>query len=196
MMTTENLDRRKFGAMIVGGAAAAVAGPALAQRRRMPMGMNMGMTPVSALTAGDWMQQVRAQHREIDRHFAMLKNTRDRDAGMRDMHLKQLATVLTGHSIAEEVALYPGVAITGDRPGSDKLYMDQQHAKVMVAEIDAMPRMGPMFMERLTALEAAIKAHVAEEETQKYPQLMRTATREMNLKMTADFRREFTRYMV
>ena len=68
-------------------------------------------------------------------------------------------------------------------------------AKVMVAELDAMPRTGPDFMPRLMALEAAIKAHVGEEENSQYPKLMRTATPAMNAKMTADFRREFTRYI-
>ena len=191
----ETLDRRRFGAIAVGAAAAAAAtaaSPALAQPMRMGMG---GMPGVGMLTAGDWMQQVRAQHMAVDRQFAMLRRTRDGDGAMRDRGLKDLATMLTAHSVAEEVALYPGIAMSGDRQGSDRLYMEQSHAKVMIAELDAMPRNGPAFMGRLMALEAAIKAHVAEEENDLYPRLMRSAGPRMNAKMTQDFRREFTRYI-
>jgi len=190
-MTLETLGRRQFGAMVVGGAAAAAAAsPVLAQR-----GPAMRAPSVASLTAGNWMQQVKAQHMEVDRHFAMLRQSGPREAAARDGHLKMLATLLTGHSIAEEVALYPGLAMIGDVGASDKLYMEQQHAKVMIAQIDAMPRQGPQFMDRLATLESAIKAHVADEEGNQYPKLMRQATPAQNAKMTADFRREFTRYM-
>lgn len=190
-MTLETFGRRQFGAMVVGGAAAAaVASPVLAQRDAA-----MRAPSIASLTAGNWMQQVQAQHREVDRHFAMLKQTGPRQGAMRDAQLKMLATVLTGHSIAEEVALYPGLAMIGDVGASDKLYMEQQHAKVMIAQIDAMPRQGPQFMDRLMTLETAIKAHVTDEEGNQYPKLMRQATAAQNAKMTADFRREFTRYM-
>lgn len=190
-MTDMTVSRRMLGGLAAGAAAAGVAAPAAAQRSAP-----MRMPSVSSLTAGDWMAQVKAQHMAIDAGFQRLKATRESDGRGRQAALMDLAGLLTGHSIAEQVALYPGVAlVAGDRPGSDKLYMDQQHAKVMVAELMNLPMTGPEFMTRLTALEAAVKAHVADEEGREYPELMRAADRAMNEKMTADFRREFTKYM-
>ena len=188
MTISTETTRRDLGALALGGIAAAAAAPAMAAPA-------MGMPSVGALTAGDWMAQVKAQHMAIDRQFAALKATRDGDTAGRTAGLKMLATLLTGHSIAEEVALYPGVAMKGDTAGSDQLYIEQQHAKVMVAELDNMPKTGPEFLARLTTLETALKAHVAEEEGQRYPALMRAATPAENAKMTADLRREFTRYI-
>lgn len=191
-MTDAVMNRRMLGSAAVGLAAAAVAAPAVAA----PMMHDMDrMARMPMLTQGDWMSQVKAQHQAIDREFQMIKATRDNQMDKRMQHFKMLATLLTGHSITEEVALYPGIAINGDVAGSDRLYMEQQHAKVMVAELDNMPKSGPDFMPRLTALESAIKAHVAEEEGDLYPKLMRQASADMNQKMSTDFRREFTRYM-
>ena len=190
-MTDTDMNRRSLGAAAVGIAAAAVAAPLAAQ----PMMMDGKMPRMPMLTQGDWMAQVKAQHAAIDREFQMIKATRDSEMPKRMQHFKMLATLLTGHSIAEEVALYPGIAMNGDTAGSDRLYMEQQHAKVMVAELDNMPKSGPNFMPRLTALESAIKAHVAEEEGDLYPKLMRQASADMNQKMSMDFRKEFSRYM-
>lgn len=187
-MSDTFVSRRMLGALAA-GATASVAGAAMAQPRPTP-------PDVGALTAGDWMAQVKAQHAAIDAAFQRAKATRDNDAAGRTAALMDLAGLLTGHSIAEEVALYPGVAlVANDRGGSDKLYVDQQHAKVMVAMIDNMPKTGPAFGVKIRELEDAVKAHVRDEEEREYPALMRAADAAQNAKMTADFRREFTKYM-
>lgn len=184
------LNRRSFTAVAMGGAAlATAAAPAVAQR-----GLGYGMGP-RGLTSGDWMQQVKAQHLAIDRQFQVLKGLRG--PARRAAELMTLKTLLTAHSIAEEVALYPGVAMNVSRGESDRLYKEQQDAKVALAEIDAllaMPGRDPEFLPRLTALEGAIKAHVAEEEGTAYPRLLRAAGPAMNAKMTRDFAMSFTRY--
>ncbi len=186
-MATE-VSRRNFAALAAGGTAVLVAaGPAVAQR-----GMGNGL---GRLTGGDWMAQVRAQHRAIDAQFQVLKGLRG--PARRTAELMTLKTLLTAHSIAEEVALYPGVAMKVSRSELDRLYKEQQDAKVTLAEIDAMlamPGRDPDFMPRLMALEAAIKTHVAEEESQAFPRLMRAATPQMNAKMSRDFAMAFTRY--
>lgn len=183
-----DISRRKFAAAAVAGLGVAATAPAIAQRRYPPM------AGAGGLTAGDWMNQVRAQHAAIDRQFQVLK--RPLGLGARRAGLMTLKTMLTAHSIAEETALYPGVVLMVDRGEGDRLYREQQEAKVMLAEIDNMMAMGRTgdFLGRLTALETAIKAHVAEEENDAYPRLMRAANPMMNAKMTADFRMSFNRY--
>lgn len=187
----KTLSRRNFAAAVVGTAAVAAAVPAVAQRRAMMP----GMASITSLTAGNWMQQVKAQHLEIVRHFQMLK--RPMGAPGRMAGLMSLKNVLTAHSIAEETSIYPAIALTVDRGGADMLYKEQQDAKVMLADIDNMMAMDPRadYMGKLTALESAVTAHaISHEESDLYPKLMRSAPAPMNAKVTKDFREAFTRY--
>lgn len=184
-MSEAMVSRRNLGMMGVGVAAAAVvAGPVLAQR---PYGM-------SQLTGGDWMAQVRAQHAAIDRQFQQVKAAR---GGAKTQEFKALAGLLSAHSLAEENTLYPGIEMKVGDPQFRKASGDQQMAKVLVARIDNAMAMGDMKTAEstLATLEAAIKAHVAEEEDQYYPALMRAADARMNAKMTTDFRMWFQRAM-
>lgn len=180
------LSRRSLAGVAL-GLAATTAAPSLAQSR--PRGP-------SALTTGSWMDQVKAQHRAIDGNFRNLKATTDAQMPRRTALLKQLADNLTAHSVAEEVVLYPAIAMKNDVPKSDELYMEQAHAKVILAELDKMPKRGPEFMTRLTALETAIKEHVADEESNAYPRLMQAASAAENATMTADFRMHFNKHIV
>lgn len=183
------MSRRTLGGLFAGGVALAADG-ALAQPapvRRDPIAASRG------LMAGDWFQQVRAQHRAVDRQFALIEGARG--ANQRRAYLRDLATLLTAHSIAEEVALYPGLAMAGFRPAADEAYRDQSEAKIAIAELDAMPDpLAPRFERRLADLKAAIADHVRQEENSWYPELQRRAGI-MNDKMTRDFRQSFRRYM-
>lgn len=183
--TDTGISGRALAGLAVGAAAASGAIPAIAQDRR-----GMGSP-----TSGSWMDQVMAQHRMVDQLFAKLKATRDRDRGERTALLKTLAESLTAHSIAEETVLYPAIAMMNQTAKSDELYIEQSHAKVILAELDNMPKEGPEFLSRLGALEAAIKAHVADEEGNVYPRLMQTASPAQNAKMSDDFRKHFTKYV-
>ena len=185
MTNTNEISRRSL-AGLAAGVAATAAAPAFAQPR----------PPVGGLTAGNWMDQVKAQHRAVDRLFMAIKATRDDQVPRRTALLKQLADALTAHSVAEETVLYPAIALMNNVPKSDELYMEQSHAKVMLNELDNMPKRGPEFLTRITALEAAIKEHVADEEGVAYPRLMQTASPAQNAKMSADFRMHFNKYLV
>ena len=187
-MTDQTVTRRSLAGLAL-GAAAVAATPAVAQMRRGAMAMG---NP----TAGSWMDQVMAQHRAIDMLFMRLKQTRDNQMPMRTMLLKQLADTLTAHSVAEEVTLYPAIAQKNNVPKSDELYLEQSHAKVILNELDKMPKQGPAFITRLVALEAAIKEHVADEEGNAYPRLMAACSPAENAKMTADFRMHYQKHIV
>lgn len=185
----EAFSRRDL-ALLGAGVAAAASLPstALAQAR--------GTGP-SGLTRGDWFAQVRAQHQAISAGFQMVRNARG-PAAMKAA-FKRLSTLLAAHSIAEEVALYPGPAVTGqgDQAEMRQLYEEQQMAKVMTARIDAALAMGQrdQAMTLLGQLEQALMAHVREEETQFFPALQRSAGAAMNDKMTRDFRMVFSQAM-
>jgi hypothetical protein len=141
------------------------------------------------------MDQVKAQHAAIDAGFAEVK--RVNGVGAKYGAFRRLAGLLAAHSIAEETSLYPGIDMKVGDPQFRKASHDQQEAKVLTNKIDNALAMGDLATANTTLaqLEAAVKAHVAEEETQYYPALMRAADARMNNKMSADFRQQFTKSM-
>jgi hemerythrin superfamily protein len=183
-MSADTLSRRALGLVAVTTAAAAAVGPAMAQP-----------ADIGPLTAGNWFDEIKAQHRAIARLFQAAMSAPDVPGRRREV--KRLATLLTGHSIAEEVAVYPGVYIEGDQQGALELYKEQQMAKIMLARIDDALAMNhpDEAMQLLGQLQSAVQAHVHEEEDERFPALMSKADAAMNDKMTRDFRMSFTRYM-
>ena len=119
---------------------------------------------------------------------------RTQGARERSVLLRRIADALTGHAIAEEVALYPMIEILGMKRPSEELYDQQQDAKGLLARLDNGPKAGPAFLREFQTLASAVRAHVAEEEQEVYPMLRQRATRDQNMKMSMDFEREFRRY--
>lgn len=194
MSESTQVSRRALGALGVGAAvaAAAVATPALAQRGPKAM---VGAGEVRQLTRGNWMEQVKAQHQAIVAGLQRVKAARTAPAMLAEF--KRANVVLTGHSIAEEVVLYPGLAMIGAKPQSDQAYSEQQGAKVLAAMIDNSLTNGDMQTAATTLgqLEKALMDHVGGEEGSWYPTLMQKADAKMNAKMSADFAMHFTRYV-
>lgn len=180
MTDQPDLSRRNLGLAAVGVAATAALAPALA-----------GAQPLRDpdLTQGDWMKQVKAQHLAIDTHMRRVEEARS--PLERERHFRRVKALLSAHSYAEDVSLYPGLAMVGHRDDAKQLYNQQDDAKILTAELDSMSPGDPRFMDKFRTLAAAVRAHVREEEDRDYPELMRRADPNMNRKMTNDFRREF-----
>ncbi len=62
----------------------------------------------AAATPGDWLSAVLDHHRQIEAAFETVAQATD--ASARIAAQKALGVILTGHSIAEEVVLYPALA--------------------------------------------------------------------------------------
>jgi hemerythrin superfamily protein len=186
-MSSSVISRRAVGLAITTTAVVAATAPARSQVASLS-------SNTRALTTGNWLAQIKAQHVEIKR---LLDAVKAAPAPQRSTQFKRFATLLTGHSIAEEVAIYPGIAIEGDQSGAMSLYDEQQMAKITVARIDDAITAGhdAEAMQLLGQLESALMAHVAEEENQRFPALLEKTPTAMNNKMTADFRQQFSRYM-
>lgn len=178
---------RRALAGLAGLAGAALAAPTLAQ----PLTRG-GIGAARDLVQGDWFAQVRAQHQAVDRMFAAVRAARG--ANQRLGLFRDLKLALTAHSVAEEVSLYPGLALSGQRQAADRAYQEQSEAKILLAELDSLDPVGRQFEDRLNTLMTAIRSHVEAEERDWYPQLQRRAGA-MNDKMTRDFRQSFRRYL-
>ena len=139
-----------------------------------------------------WLAQVLDHHEQIEQLFAAVKAAST--SGARRAAQKQLATLLTGHSIAEEGVLYPAMALTDQKGHSGTAYTEQSAAKVQAAALEDLDPMSSDFMDKLEHLRAAVSHHVYEEESKWFPEL-RQQDSATQAKLSRRFREEFERYM-
>ena len=140
----------------------------------------------------DWLVIVKAHHEMLERAFNELIDGRG-DPSRRPILYKRLAYLLTAHSVAEENVIYPALAMFGLQSDSDRLYLDQAHAKVMNAMLDmADDKLGEAWLERARALRSAVLAHAKDdEEGDLYPRLVAAIDASTATKLSVAYRREF-----
>lgn len=141
----------------------------------------------------DWLGQVLDQHEEIERLFDRVRDATD-TAG-RESGLKALATVLTGHSIAEEVVLYPAMVKVGEQGSATMAYAQQQTAKTEIALLEDLDPHSQAFLDKLEHVRGAVLTHVYEEEGKWYPYLKQHGLEGDQAKLTSKFREQYERYM-
>jgi hypothetical protein len=104
----------------------------------------------------DWLGLIKAHHMMLERAFDELIDG-GADMARRPALYKRLAHLLTAHSVAEENVIYPALAMCGLQSDSDRLYLDQAHAKVMNAMLDmADDKLGDDWLQRAKELRAAV----------------------------------------
>ena len=178
-MADMEISRRTLGLGVVGVAALAGMQQAVAQ---------------TAAAGGTWMDMIKAHHAMISETFDKLLAARGPAAEA--PLLKRLGYLLTAHAVGEENSIYPALAMHGMQAGSDKLYIDQAHAKVGNTELDIMAKMSkagdPAFKDKVRALQAAVLQHAkGDEEADLYPKLMQAAGPEGNRMITMMYRQQF-----
>lgn len=88
----------------------------------------------AAAQAGDWLSLALDHHELIRSAFDQgraAKSAADRKAAM-----ENLALVLNGHSLAEEIVLYPAMAQHGHKMQAGVAYSEQTTAKMQMAELE------------------------------------------------------------
>lgn len=146
----------------------------------------------TAALDADWFELVKVHHAMLEQTFDELLE-QGGDASRRALLFKRLAYLLTAHSVAEENVLYPALAMFGLQSESDRLYLDQAHAKVMNAMLDmADDKLGDDWLGRVTELRDAVLKHAkVDEESDLYPRLMEAADPATTTKLNIGYRREF-----
>jgi len=97
------------------------------------------------------------------------------DRTLRRTMLNRLKAALAVHNATEESLIYPATQVlAGDKERSERLYRQTAEADVLLFEIDALreDRDDPAFDEKVAKVRDAIVAHMDEEETAVFPQLM------------------------
>jgi hypothetical protein len=142
---------------------------------------------------GDWLAMVLDHHEQIEAAFAAVKAAAD--PASRIGGLKMLSTLLTGHSIAEEAALYPALAKADEKGHATKAYAEQSAAKLQMGLLEDLPPLSQEFMEKLQHIESAVGHHVYEEESNWFLDLKTKIPAADQVKLTKRYQEQFARYM-
>jgi hypothetical protein len=123
----------------------------------------------------DAIQFILRDHREIERLFKELERANgaevvDRAGGA----VRRLVRELSTHAVIEEQYLYPALREGGASARVLDALEEHHAAKLMLAELEAMPASHPRFRSKLRVLAENVRRHVTEEEAGLLPLLERS----------------------
>jgi len=142
---------------------------------------------------GDWLSEILGHHREIEAQFAVLKAATTPEARIEAQ--QKLGRLLTGHSIAEEAAVYPALAHDKQVGHAELAYQEQSAAKMEMGLLERLDPMSEDYRDKLEHIEGAVLHHVYSEEGTWYPELVAAIDDEEQVLITQRYREEYRRYM-
>jgi hypothetical protein len=140
-----------------------------------------------------WLRLVVTHHEQIEDAFAAVHAARGAVARRRAE--RQLATLLTGHSVAEEAVLYPAMAAARQGAHAVAAYDAQSRFKVMLVQLATSEPESPGYEAQLAALERAVAWHILDEEGSWYPELARSGDAALQARLADRYNDVFERYM-
>lgn len=147
----------------------------------------------AASSPGDWLSMVLDHHRQIDLAFDELE--RAADPAERVAAQKALATLLTGHSVAEEAALYPALAAHHQVGHAELAYQEQSAAKMELGLLERLDPMSEDYADKLGHIRGAVMHHVYAEEGTWFLELQQSLSAEERSMIGERYEEEFSRYM-
>lgn len=139
----------------------------------------------------DWLGLALDHHDRIREAFAAGREAKGAQA--RTAAMKDLALVLNGHSLAEEIVLYPALAQAGEKVHAAHAYLEQTTAKNQMAELENIAPSKPEWLDKWQHIEGAVLTHMYEEESGWFLSLKEKGVQQDHL--TARYLEEFTRYV-
>ena len=143
-----------------------------------------------------WLAQIIAHHKAIERCFADALAASNTDA--RRQAMKELARLNTGHSIAEEVAIYPALieynGALGGKVQAALAYEEQQMTKVQQAMLEQLNPMSAEWREKLEHIKSAVQQHVFEEESNRFADLAKAIPAQESARLSRRYAEECERY--
>jgi hypothetical protein len=117
----------------------------------------------AAAQPGDWLSLALDHHDQIRTAFEQCRTAEGGAA--RETARKRLALVLNGHSLAEEVVLYPALAKAGKKGHVGMAYTEQTTAKMQMAELERIDPSTDEWLDKLEHIRGAVLHHIFEEES-------------------------------
>jgi hypothetical protein len=140
---------------------------------------------------GDWLDSVHIAHRAVDAAFESLLAAGEPARRMRlRTALADMLTVHAVHAVQEESVLYPALAMAGLESEPQQLYADHAQIKVLLAELDVLPKDHPAWAARVLSLRAIVLRHAQEGESTIYPAFRAALSPDQNALVTARYRAE------
>lgn len=140
--------------------------------------------------SNDWLRHVLDHHDLIRLAFSECKAARS--AADRTTAMQRLGRLLVGHSLAEEVVLYPALAQAGKKAHAVLAYTEQTTAKMQMAELENIAPSTQAWMDKLEHIEGAVLHHMFEEEKGWFRSLKEKGEHQQRL--TRRYLEEFERY--
>lgn len=143
-----------------------------------------------------WLAQIVAHHKAIEQCFADALSATSLDA--RRHAMTELARLNTGHSIAEEVTVYPLLVqhngVIGGKIQATLAYEEQQMTKIQQAMLEQLDPMSEEWREKLEHIKSAVQQHVYEEENHRFAELAKALSPGESARLGRRYAEEFERY--
>ncbi|MEA3540960.1 MAG: hemerythrin domain-containing protein [Pseudomonadota bacterium] len=146
----------------------------------------------AAARPGDWLSQILDHHRQIEALFAAVKSATTAEA--RREAQKRLAVILTGHSVAEEAAIYPALAADKQVGHAELAYQEQSAAKMEMGLLERLDPMSQDYLDKLEHIRGAVAHHVYSEEGTWFLELAKDVGPDEQAMITQRYKEEFERY--
>jgi hypothetical protein len=140
----------------------------------------------------DWLAMILQHHVRIEAAFEAVRGAQD--ANGRLAAQRELALILTGHSNAEEVVIYPALVRFGHKSHGMTGYTEQAGAKANMGELEYLDPMSREFLDKLEHVRGAVAHHMYEEESDRFLDLTRLSPADQ-ARLTERYAEEFDRYM-
>lgn len=140
---------------------------------------------------GDWLSLALDQHDDLRQAFEDCRQAEEPRSRLAAM--KQLALLLNGHSLAEEVVLYPALGWAGAKGHAGLAYNEQSAVKMQMAELERLHMSMPQWADKLEHIRRMVLHHMYEEEGTWFLELRSNYDDQAFL--TRRFREEFERYL-
>jgi len=147
----------------------------------------------AAARPGDWLSQILEHHRGIEAQFAAVKAASDPAA--RRAEQEKLGLLLTGHSIAEEAAIYPALAADHQVGHAELAYQEQSAAKMEMGLLERLDPTSEDYLDKLEHIRGAVRHHMYQEEGTWFLEIRDRAPADVLALIDSRYREEFGRYV-
>jgi hemerythrin superfamily protein len=147
----------------------------------------------AAAQPGSWLALVLDHHRGIEAQFEAIASAPD--AAGKISAQKQLALLLTGHSVAEEAAIYPALAADHQVAHAELAYQEQAAAKMELGLLERLDPLSDDYKDKFEHIRGAVLHHIYSEESTWFPKLIEDVGAGEQQMITSRYREEYQRYM-
>lgn len=142
---------------------------------------------------GDWLSKILDHHQGIEAQFEAVKAATD--PASRIAEQKKLGILLTGHSVAEEAAIYPAMAGHHQVGHAELAYQEQSAAKMEMGLLERLDPLSEDYHDKLEHIRGAVAHHVYSEEGTWFPELIESVSPDEQAMIAKRYSEEYDRYM-